>query len=102
MDGLLPIFFLLVVLKVPVLGALWLVWWASKAPDTEVSEDDSTGGFNGRHPFPTRPRGPHHSPAGALRRRVRARPAELVSDRRERVPMGGRGPSQAPTRRRSL
>ena len=29
-TGFWPIFFLLVVLKIPVLGAIWLVWWASK------------------------------------------------------------------------
>ncbi len=28
-TGFWPIFFLLVVLKIPVLGSLWLVWWAS-------------------------------------------------------------------------
>ena len=31
MEGFWPIFFLLVVLKIPVLGSLWLVWWASKS-----------------------------------------------------------------------
>ena len=30
-TGFWPIFFLLVVLKIPVFGALWLVWWASQA-----------------------------------------------------------------------
>ena len=50
MEGFWPIFFLLVVLKIPVLGALWLVWWASRAqplPD-EAPEDD--GGFRFRNP----------------------------------------------------
>ena len=28
-TGFWPIFFLLVVLKIPVLGAIWLVWWAA-------------------------------------------------------------------------
>ncbi len=32
MHGFLPIFFLLVVLKIPVLGSLWLVWWAAQEP----------------------------------------------------------------------
>lgn len=75
MDGFLPIFFLLVVLKIPVLGALWLVWWASKAPEAESSRDDSSGGFNRRRPFPTRPRGPRHGPsqAGCAERRLRSR-----------------------------
>ena len=35
-TGFWPIFFLLVVLKIPVLGAIWLVWWASQpAPEPE-------------------------------------------------------------------
>jgi hypothetical protein len=94
MHGFLPIFFLLVVLKIPVLGALWLIWWASKAPDTESSQDNSNGGFHRRPPLRPRPRGPRHDPSGrGLGKRVRTRPAELVSDRRERVPMDGCGPS---------
>jgi hypothetical protein len=70
----LPIFFLLVVLKIPVFGALWLVWWASKAPDTDSLQDDSNGGFNPRRPFPTRPRGPHGGPHGGAVRRGRGAP----------------------------
>ena len=47
-------------------------------------------------PWPARPRGPHSRPyGGAARRRIRTRPAELVSDRRERVPLDGCG-SAAP------
>jgi len=107
MDGFLPIFFLLVVLKIPVLGGLWLVWWAAKSPDPESSQDESGGGPNRWRPMPRKPRGPHGLPGGAgvarMRRgfpqlarsteRVRARPTELVSDRRERVPADGHGPS---------
>ena len=55
MDGFLPIFFLLVVLKIPVLGALWLVWWAAKSPEAESSQDDSGGGPNRRRPMPRSP-----------------------------------------------
>jgi hypothetical protein len=74
MEGWLPIFFLLVVLKIPVFGALWLVWWASKSPEPEGFQDGSNGGFNPRHPFPTRPRGPQHGPqAGCGERRLRSR-----------------------------
>lgn len=74
MEGFLPIFFLLVVLKIPVLGALWLIWWAGKAPDTEGSQGDSNGGTNGRRPFPPRPRGPQHDPDGGFARRGRGVP----------------------------
>jgi hypothetical protein len=71
MEGFWPIFFLLVVLKIPVFGALWLVWWASRAPEPDGAEDDSGEGFDRWRPQPHRPRGPHPLPggAGALARR---------------------------------
>ena len=71
MHGFLPIFFLLVVLKIPVFGSLWLVWWASREPEPEgVGEEDSDGGFGRPRPMRPRPRGPHPSPiAPPLRRR---------------------------------
>jgi hypothetical protein len=59
-EGFWPIFFLLVVLKIPVFGALWLVWWASKSPEAEIEPEDSGGGFERRRPLPIRPRGPQH------------------------------------------
>lgn len=68
MEGFWPIFFLLVVLKVPVLGALWLVWWASQpAPEADGAED-SDGGFKRWRPQPTRPRGPRRDPHGGAAR----------------------------------
>jgi hypothetical protein len=75
MEGFWPIFFLLVVLKIPVFGALWLVWWASKAPEAEAEPKDSGGGFDPRRPLPIRPRGPGHGPsqAGCAERRLRSR-----------------------------
>jgi hypothetical protein len=63
-EGFWPIFFLLVVLKIPVFGALWLVWWAAKEPEPETAGEDSDGGFRRDRPFPSRPRGPHHLPGG--------------------------------------
>ncbi|HZK15832.1 MAG TPA: hypothetical protein VFC52_04530 [Solirubrobacterales bacterium] len=76
MEGFLPIFFLLVVLKIPVLGSLWLVWWASKAPEPEQSgREGGDDGFNRRRPLPRRPRGPEHGPGQAVceERRLRSR-----------------------------
>jgi hypothetical protein len=76
MDGFLPIFFLLVVLKIPVFGALWLVWWASKAPEAESDvTQDSDEGFGRGRPQRPRPRGPQHGPAqtGCAERRLRSR-----------------------------
>ena len=48
-TGFWPIFFLLVVLKIPVLGSLWLVWWASQAARRAGgSAEDAGGGFKRR------------------------------------------------------
>lgn len=76
MEGFLPIFFLLVVLKIPVLGALWLIWWAAKAPEAEGNAEDSDGGTGRWRPMRPRPRGPQHGPvqAGCAERRLRSRP----------------------------
>jgi len=76
MHGFLPIFFLLVVLKIPVFAALWLVWWASKAPEPDEATDGSSGDdFNRWRPPPTRPRGPQHGPdQAACGERLRSRP----------------------------
>ncbi len=55
MDGLWPIFFLLVVLKIPVFGALGLVWWAIQEPKPEESPEPGTNadeGFNRWRPSP--------------------------------------------------
>jgi hypothetical protein len=75
MEGWLPIFFLLVVLKIPVLGALWLVWWASKAPDPDGAAEDGGDGFNRWRPQPILPRGPRRGPPqAACEERLRSRP----------------------------
>ena len=51
MTGFWPIFFLLVVLKIPVLGSIWLVWWASREPEPDTA-DGTEGGFERRRPQP--------------------------------------------------
>ena len=63
MEGFWPIFFLIVVLKIPVLASLWLVWWASHpAPEADGAEEG--GGFRRRRPQPRRPKGPRRGPHG--------------------------------------
>src|ERR1700761_1002020 len=64
MTGFWPIFFLLVVLKIPVLGSLWLVWWASKQPTEPEEVEDTGGGAKYRRPRPRRPQGPRRGPHG--------------------------------------
>src|SRR5215469_7709 len=65
MTGFWPIFFLLVVLKIPVLGSLWLVWWAAKQNDEPAEAIDEDGGSGKRRdPRPRLPRGPRRGPHG--------------------------------------
>lgn len=71
-------FYMFVILKIPLIAAIWLVWWAVKqdpetAPDTGRGDD----GGNGRdHPRPRPPRpprrGPHADPLPQPPSRVRA------------------------------
>jgi hypothetical protein len=74
---------LMLALKLPLAGLIYIVWWAIKqTPDESSSEDD--GGTkrhrpHPREPFPRRPRrGPHgdpppHPPARVRTTRARAR-----------------------------
>ena len=69
-EGFWPIFFLLVVLKIPVLGSLWLIWWASKqTPEADEAGEEASGGPERRRPPSPRPRGPQHGPRGGAVRR---------------------------------
>lgn len=63
MEGFLPIFFLGVVLKVPVFGALYLIYWAVRQePELDESTDDGEHGFRRWRNDPRRPRGPRRGP----------------------------------------
>ena len=73
MTGFWPIFFLLVVLKIPVLGSLWLVWWASQQTPEPEGAEDSDGGFKRRaastaatRPAPRAPRRRRRDAAATL------------------------------------
>lgn len=62
MEGALPIMFLLVVLKVPVFFAIWLVWYGIRSYD-EFNEElpgggEKDSGFRRWRREPRRPRGP--------------------------------------------
>lgn len=59
-----PIFYFMVVLKVPVIALLWVVWWAWKsqpAPE-EAPEDGGSHRFGRFRRLPKRPRGPRRGP----------------------------------------
>jgi hypothetical protein len=69
--------YLFVALKIPIVAAIWLVWWAVKQ-EPDPSEDDvrDDGGTSKRpHPVPPLPRtprrGPHGDPAPIPPPRVR-------------------------------
>ena len=92
MEGVWPIIFLGLVLKIPVFFGLWLVWWAVRA---EPQLDDASGG-GGDHGFrrwrrqPTGPRLPRRGPHGGAARALpecppggRTRPERIP--RRDRV-----------------
>ena len=64
MTGFWPIFFLAVVLKIPVLASIWLVWWAAKQHDEPEMASDESGGSFKRRPRPKLPRGPRRGPHG--------------------------------------
>jgi hypothetical protein len=106
MDGVLPIVFLAVILKIPVFFGIWLIWWAARAePELEDLPGDAD-----EHSFrrwrrapsgPKRPRrgGPHGGaaqaqpdcpPGGRKRTPVvqpRLAPGMAAHERREHSPV---------------
>src|ERR1700748_3617879 len=54
----------MVVLKIPVLGGIWPVWWASNQELPEPEEADDDGGNKRRKMPPKLPRGPRRGPHG--------------------------------------
>jgi len=63
-EGFFPIFFLAVILKIPVGLLLYLVWWAFHAYELpeEASEGGDDDGFRRFRREPKRPRGPRRGP----------------------------------------
>jgi hypothetical protein len=58
---------LMIGLKIPIAGLLYIVWWAVKQSDEEAPAHDGDGGVRPPHrprlPRTPRRRGPHGSPA---------------------------------------
>jgi hypothetical protein len=98
MEGVWPIVFLGVVLKIPIFGALFLIWYAVRAePDVAEAPPEGGHGFRRFRPEPRKPRGPrrgpHHPDAQRLpdcppagRFRVVRRPAPARAERRAQEP----------------
>ena len=66
MDGFFPIFFLMVILKIPVAALLYLVWWAFHAnplPE-EAPPEPEDHRFRRFRREPKRPRGPRRDGHG--------------------------------------
>ncbi|MFL5827108.1 MAG: hypothetical protein ACJ76V_11350 [Thermoleophilaceae bacterium] len=67
--------FLFLILKIPVVAAIWLCWWAGKDAPIEPGEDDGGTGDrpHPRAPLPSLPRrrGPHGDGPPASPARVR-------------------------------
>ena len=69
---------MVVVLKIPIAGLLWLVWWAIRSePEPAAAGDDGSGdGGVGHPPAPRKPRPPrrgaHITPESVPPPRIRA------------------------------
>ena len=67
---------MLVILKIPVVMAGWIVWWAIKSEPQPADDIAPEGGGGGEHRRPRRPRPPrrgdHAVPAPMPPKRVRA------------------------------
>ena len=97
MEGFWPIFFLGVVLKLPVAMALYLVYWAVKAePELEELPDDGDHGFRRWRAEPRRPRGPRRGP-----HQPDAHAASRLPARRPPARRAPAGAVRAPTARAS-
>ena len=63
MEGFLPIFFLGVVLKIPIFAGIYLIYWAVRAePELDEAADDGDHGFRRWRTDPRKPRGPRRGP----------------------------------------
>jgi hypothetical protein len=86
MHGFWGVFWLAVILKIPIVALLLIVWWAVRQPPVPEAEQDDGSGGSRRDPHPrNRPphlprRGPHGDPQPTPPERVR------VSRRGPRVP----------------
>jgi hypothetical protein len=59
MEGFWPVFYLMVILKIPVAALLYLVWWAIRQSDEPAeTESGDDHGFRRFRTEPKRPRGP--------------------------------------------
>ena len=77
------VIWMFVVLKIPILAALWLIWYAVQEPEPAADESDERGGSDREGgPVPRKPRpprrGPHGAPPPAPPSRVRSDPGRKL------------------------
>ena len=102
MEGYWPVLFLLIAMKIPAIGMIWLLYWAAtnEQENGVVDEGEDGGGGSKRRPRPLLPRGPRRGPhdGGSLKPSPRrARTGQRGKDR-SRLPAGR--PSAEPARAR--
>ncbi len=56
--GVLPIVLVIIAMKLPILGMLWLVFWAGRVPEPEPPTEEKVRGHCPRRPEPPLSRGP--------------------------------------------
>jgi hypothetical protein len=106
MGEVVPIIFLAVILKIPVLYGMWLIWWAVKEePEVEGADGTEDHTFRRWRRDPRKPKGPRRGgphggaaqaqpdcpPGGRTRTPVvepRLAPGMAGHDRREHAPAG--------------
>jgi len=88
--GVTAFLWMMLVLKIPLLAALWIVWWSVRAEPEPREEAETEDDGGSPHPRPRRPgparRGPHGHPTPSSPRRVRAL-AKRRAARRSRTSM---------------
>ena len=87
MEGYWPVLFMLILLKIPAIGMIWLLYWAATHEQENGQIDDGEDGGGGkRRPRPLLPRGPRRDPhgGGSIRPSRRPRTAEPAAGPRVR------------------
>ena len=86
MSGFWAVFWLAVVMKIPIAALLYIVWWAVREPPVPDAGDDQDGGSD-RNPWHPRRRPPRPPRRGPHRRSDTRAPARVrVGRGRKRVP----------------